>query len=335
MKKTLILIPLFFLLVLVACAAPAGPTPMPTETPNPGEIALQMVQQQMAAEATQQVVGLQFTATAQVIGMTSTHQAVGTQEAITQQARNDAQATAEQALHFAQATQQRIDADATQEQARRDAQATAEQARLNLQATQQAQATVTAFVMTQMVIPTHNLWTQQAVEQDIVITSNEVEMSNLAVEQQRQKNPWEWSLPMVGLVALVISLILYARDHSKVREIKNADGGVDVLIIDNEKIVTPRLFPKPLMMIESGEMPDVTSKEEQAEIVRREQAIQALAVMPVNPTGQGAQTFNSFFGQPEKIAPPFEIVDSTSIPAGLLDVEAMKAIEKDWETAND
>jgi hypothetical protein len=103
---------------------------MPTETPNPGEIALQMVQQQMAAEATQQVVGLQFTATAQVIGLTSTHQVVGTQEAITQQARNDAQATADQARRDAQATQQRIDADATQAQARRDAEATADQARL-------------------------------------------------------------------------------------------------------------------------------------------------------------------------------------------------------------
>lgn len=333
MKKLLILIPL--IIMLAACATPAGPTPMPTATPNAGEIALQMVQAQMAAEATQQVLGLQFTATAQVMGQTATVQAQATQAVITQQARIDAQSTADQSLRFAQATQQRIDADATQAQARRDVEATAEQARLDLSATQQAQATSTAFGMTQMVMPTHNLWTQQAVEQDIIIATNEVELSNLTVQQQQQTNTLDWALPMGIAILLTFGLLAYVYGHSQVREVKDADGNVQVLIYKNQQIVTPSLLPKPVLLLETSAMPDVTSHEEQSEITRRKQGIEALAAMPVSPAGQGVQMFNGYFGAPEKIAPPFEIVDAASIPTGLLDPEAMKAIEKDWKTANE
>lgn len=318
MKKITLLIPLLF--ILTACASPAGPTPMPTETPNSGEIALQMVQQQMAAQATQQVVGLQFTATAQVAGQTATVQAYATQAAVTQQARIDAQSTADQALRFAQATQQRIDAEAT-----------AEQARLDLYATQQAQATSTAFSMTQMVIPTHNLWTQQAVEQDIIMATNEVELSNLAVEQQQQTNTLDWAVPMGIAIFLTAGLLAYVYNHSQVREVKDADGNVQVLIYKNQQVVSPNLLPKPVLMLESVTMPDLVNSQEQSEIVRREQGVRALAAMPVNPASHAANAFNSYFAQPEKREQPYEIVDGASIPAELMDAEAMKSIENDWK----
>lgn len=320
-------------LFLTACV-PAPSTPMPTETPNPGEIALQMVQQQMAAEATQQVVALQFTATAQVIGQTSTVQAYGTQQAITQQARLDAQATADQARRDAQATQQRIDAEATQRQTRLDAQATADQARLDLQATQQAQASLSAFLMTQVVMPTHQYWTQQAVEQDIKIATNEVELSNLAVQQQQETNTVDWAFPLGAASVLMIALLFYLYKHSQMHDFKNADGDTDVIVYKN-RAFRPALMPKPVLMLDDLTMPDMTTPDNQAEIVRRDQAIRALANMPVNPTGAGAQTFNKFFAQPEKPAMPFEIVDAESLPAGLLDGEALKAIEKDWREANE
>jgi hypothetical protein len=317
MKKILILIPLLF--ILAACGEGQVAQGTPTPTPNPGDIALQMVQQMMAAEATQQVVGLQFTATAQVMAVTSTHQAVGTQEAITQQARMDAQATADQALRFAQATQQRLDVEATQAQAK-----------LNLQATQQAEATSTAFVMTQAVMPTHNLWTQQAVEQQIIIATNEVELSNLAVQQQRQKNPWEWSLPMLGAVVLVIGFLLYVRNHSKVREIKNADGGVDVLILNGETMITPRLLPKPVFDIETGQMPDMTDPAQQAEIVRRDQGIRALEVMPVNPAGHAVSAFNGYFSDTTdaKKIPPVEILKPEDIGHNILEEIEGQVVEE-------
>lgn len=332
MKKMIVLIPLIVL--LASCGTSAGPTPVPTETPNPGEIALQMVQAQMAAEATQQVVGLQFTATAQVIGQTATVQAYSTQEAVTRQARIDAQSTADQALRYAQATQQRIDAEATQAQARRDAEATAEQARLDLSATQQAQATSTAFSMTQVVLPTHNLWTQQAVEQEIILATNEVELSNLAVEQQQQTNILDWAVPMGIAILLTLGLLVYGWSHAQVREVKDAEGNVQVLIYKNQQVVAPNLLPKPVLMLETSSMPDVTSPQEQSEIVRREQGVRALAVMPVNPAGHAVGAFNSYFSAPEKREQPYEIVDGASIPAELIDPEAIKAIENDWKDAN-
>lgn len=323
------------LLILTACGL-STQTPIPTETPNPGEIALQMVQQQMAAEATQQVVSLQFSATAQVVGATSTAQAYITQEAITAQARMDAQATADQARRDAQATQQRIDAEATQSQARRDAESTAEQARINLRTTQQAEATSTAYLMTQAVMPTHQFWTQQAVEQDMILATNEVELSNLTVEQQREKNTFEWAVPMGIAVVILVALLAYLYGHSQVREFKNADGDIEMLVYRNRKAIKPALLPKPVLLLESGEMPDVTSLYEQSEIVRRDQGIKGLANMPVNPTVNGVQAYNSIFNvSDEKPAQPFEIIDSDSIPAGLLDGEAVKAIEKDWKEANE
>ena len=331
MKKLLMVV---LTMVLAGCGAAAVPTPVPTATPNPGEIALQMVQQQMAAEATQQIVALQFTATAQVLGATSTVAAQGTQEAVTAQARLDVQATAEQVRRDAQATQQRIDAEATQFQARIDMEATAEQARLELKATQQAQATSTAFSMTQMVIPTHNLWTQQAVEGDMALATNEVELSNLAVEQQRQTNTLDWAVPMGIAILLALGLVLYAYSYSRVREIKDADGNVTVFVYDNKQVVATNLLPKPVLMLETGVMPDMTNPQEQSEIVRRDQGVRMMAAMPVTPANHAVTAFNSFMGDENKRA-PYEIVESGAVPAELLDGEAVRAMEQDWKANNE
>jgi hypothetical protein len=331
MKRYLLLLAF----ALTACGSgPTYPYGTPTPTPNPGEIALQMVQQQMAAEATQQVVGLQFTATAQVFGQTATVQAFMTQAAITHQARMDAEATSAQERRDAQATQQRIDAESTQAQARIDAQSTADQARLDLQATQTAEQIAREFSMTQAVMPTHNLWTQQAIEQDILLATNQVELSNLEVEQQRQTNTLDWAVPMGIAILLTAALLVYVWSHTRVREIKNGDGDIELVIFDNKQAFKPQLMPKPVLMLETGDMPDMTSAQEQSDIVRREQGVRALAVMPVNPTAQGAQAFNAYFGQVEKREQPYEIVDGASIPAELMDAQAMKAIENDWKEGN-
>ena len=331
MKKYL----LFFALFLSACQAQTYPSGTPTPTPNPGEIALQMIQQQMAAEATSQVIGLQFRATAEVLGVTSTAQAFVTNEAITAQARMDAQATSAQERRDAQATQQRIDAESTQAQARIDAQSTADQARLDLQATQTAEQTAREFSMTQAVMPTHNVWTQQAVEQEIMLATNAVELSNLEVAQQRQTNTLDWAVPMGIAILLTCGLLVYVWSHSQVREIKNGDGDIEMIIYKNQKAFKPQLLPKPLLLLESGDMPDVTNTQEQSDIVRREQGIRALANMPVNPTGQGAQAFNQFFAPPATQEKPYEIIDGDQIPAGMLEAEALKSIEKDWRDAHD
>ena len=136
-------------------------------------------------------------------------------------------------------------------------------------------------------------------------------------------------------ILLTVGLLVYVWRHSRAREIKNEDGGIELIIFDNKQAIKPHLLPKPMLLLESSDMPDVTDRQEQSDIVRREQGIRALANMPVSPTPQGAQTFNHFFGAGDKPAQPFEIVNGETIPAGLLDSEAMKALEKDWKDANE
>jgi hypothetical protein len=332
------------LMLLTACGSEGDTYPMgtPTATPNPGEIALQMVQQQMAAEATQQVVGLQFTATAQVIGQTATSQFVGTQAAVTQQARVDAQATSdrarldaqatsEQGRRDAQATQQRMDVEATQAQAQRVMIAQATQARMDLESTQQAEATAAAWKVTEMVIPTHNLWTQQAVEQNIIIATNEVELSNLAVQQARDTNQIKWQIPLLFAVVVLLGGVLWIWRESRWKVIKDDDGQVQGFGF-NEQFVNPRLLPGAVLDFRTTSVPLLTDAVTQKEIVVNEQKIRAIEAIPVNPSAGGAQAFNMAFGDVKRDE-PFEIVDS--VPTELLDDEGMKAADSDWRKANE
>jgi multidrug efflux pump subunit AcrA (membrane-fusion protein) len=323
---------LFFLaFLLTACGAVEGtPQITPTATPNPGDIAMQMIQQQANALATSQVVELQLQATQQVIGATATQQQLQVYGAQTEQARADAQATSEQARRDAQATQQRIDIEATQEQAQRVMVAQATQARLDLEATQRAEATSTAWAVTAEVLPTHNMWTQQAVEQDIIKATNEVELSNLAVQQARDTNQIKWQIPLLAaLVVLVVGTIVILRE-SRWKIIKDDNGEV-VGVGHAMTYITPKLLPAPVMDLETRTIHEVTDRTTQNEVTRRAQIIDALKVMPVNPSQGGAGAFNMGFG--EKSEPPFEIVDV--VPEALMDGEAMKAAEADWRKANE
>jgi len=335
MKKYTLLIILAFL--LTACSTPAP-------TPNPAEVGLTMFANKINAEATQMALNSVFTATAQVYGLTATVQASGTQEAVTQQARIDAQATAEQnradaqatsdqRRMDAQATQQRMDADATQAQARRDMEAQATQARMDIEATQQAQATANAFMMTQAVAPTHNYWTQQAVEQQIIIGTNAVELSNLEVQQQQQTNTIDWAAPLSFAVFFTLAAAVAVFIFLQTREIKDDDGRTRV-IITKGKMIKPDLFTGPLLDIEAMTMPLLTSSAEQSRVTERAQMVDALSVMPVNTTNTAASAFNQYFSQAKE--KPYDIVDVEALPpSGLIDPEALKSIEKDWKDAND
>lgn len=294
------------------------------------------------SEATQARIDSIFTATAQVYAVTATFQAAGTQIAVTAQARQDAdataqqqrvdaQATADQRRADAQATQQRIDADATQAQARRDMEIQATQMRMDIESTQQAQATANAFQMTQFVAPTHNYWTQQAVEQQIVIGTNAVELSNLEVEQQRQTNTVDWALPALGAIGLTIAAVVFILRYSMAREFKDEDGNTRVIVFNNEKAVKPDLFTGPVLDLKTMNMPMLAPPAEQARVTERAQMVQALSVMPVNTSNAAANAFNQYFGQPKEA--PYDVVDADALPTGLVDVEALKSLEKDWMEA--
>lgn len=322
-------------LLLTACGEYAPSTPTPTNI-SPVEIAGTMMQFQLASEATQQAVQMQLSATAQIVGITSTSEAFAVQQAVTQQARQDAQATAEQHRLDIQATQQRIDADATQEQARRDVEATQVQTRLDIQSTQQAGSTATAGVMTMTAIPPAGTNTAIALQQQVILANNQVQLSNLQVEQQSQKNTPEWVIPyFVALVALVAG-VLYLRSYSRVREVKNEDGEIQLLLIDHKRSIRPQLLTGPVLDLD-GEvsMPMLTSPAEQARVTERAQAIEAIGKMPTATTPQAAQTFNKYFGNNQQDL-PFEVIDAEDAPpAGLLDGETLKSLNKDWKEAKD
>lgn len=310
---------LFFLVLLCALIAGCTSTPTPAGV-GPVDIAGTMVQQQVAAQATSNSISIQMSATAQVIGVTSTQYAYATQAAVTQQALVYAQATSDQARQDAQATQARIDFEATQQQAHRDAEATSQQARLDVESTMQAGGTQTAFAITQTAIPPANTMTAIANNQAIALADNEVKKSNLEVEQQQQKNSVEWITPyLIALVATVVGAIFVMR-YSRVREVKNDDGEVELLLIGGNTAIRPKLLGEPVVILEGEEVKaaPISDPAEQAEVTRRAQAVDALKNMPVNPTGQAAQTFNHFFDQPQQ-RPKIEVLDDGQLPRVILD----------------
>jgi multidrug efflux pump subunit AcrA (membrane-fusion protein) len=303
---------------------------------NPADVALTLLADKVNAEATQAVVNMHFTATGQVLNATATQQQAYLQATGTQQARIDADATSAQVRRDVQATQSRIDADATQAQARVDAQSTADQARLDLQATQQASGTQTAFSITQTAIPPAATLTQIANGQNIIIANNQVELSNLAVQQQTQKNTPEWLIPYSLVVLAAIGGLLYLYSQSRVREIKNGDDEVELLILDGKRAIRPKLLSGPVLDLDDVvTMPMLTSPIEQAKVTERAQAVEAIKSMPVSTTPQAAQTFNKYFGSQREDL-PFDVIDAEDAPpAGLLDGETLKSLNKDWKEAQD
>lgn len=320
---------LFLLVLLSSCAKEPA-------TPNPAEVSLTMLADQVNANATQAKFQSIQAVTQQVALATATQQAFYAQATGTQQARidaqstadqkrADAQATSEQTRRDAQATQQRIDADATQAQARRDMEATAEQARLNVQSTQQAAGTATAGVYTMTAMPFA-----------MTLMSNEVQMSNLQVQQQVEKNTPQWVIPYFVAVVAICAAALYVYRYSRVREVKDDDGDIQVLVLDGNRVLRPQLMPGPVIEIRKEEvtMPMLTDHAEQSKVTERAQMVEAISSIPSSPNAAGVQAFNKYFGQPREA--PFEVIEADETPpAGLIDGETVKTLEQAWKDAKD
>jgi hypothetical protein len=258
-----------------------------------------------------------------VIGATATANQIIFDAQQTEQARRDAMATADQAEMYAVATaeQKRSDIAATQQ-------------RLDIESTQSANATATFVILTLSAVPTSAALTQIANEQNIALSNNELQQSNLAVEQQRQKNTVEWAVPFI--IAFMAALVgaLFVIRYSRTREIHDEDGGVQVLILDNKNVISPKLLAGPVLDVESMTMPQLVSGAEQREVTKRAQTIEALKVIPVEPARNAMPLFGDVFGT-KKQEDAFEIIEGETLPpAELLDGEALKSLDKDWKEAN-
>lgn len=292
-------------------APPILPTASPTATPNPGEIALQMLQEQMAAEATSQVVALQLEATQQVINATATESQRLVYVGQTQQARRDADATAQQERENIAATQSRMDADAATQQARDD-----------LMATQSAYATSTFVVMTLSAVPTSAALTAVANEQRIALKNDEVTQSKMDTNQK----PYEWAIRLLLVLAAMIVGAVVGLRWSRTREVKDEDGRVRVLVFDNKHVVAPSLLPAPVLDLETMTSPTLSA--EQGEVTKRAQMVEMVAAMPA----ASPATSDNLIGMFQTKPPRFEI---SSPPAEMLDVETVKSIEADWKAENE
>ena len=332
MKRTIIVLVLMALVIgfLVIGCVP-GPTPEPQ---NPAEIAMTMAAQALDAQATEMKVNMQYTATAQILQATQNVQNTQVAAAVTEQFRVDAQATDQQNRRDAAATEQRIrdDAAATEqrkredaatEQARRDVEATAAQDRQNVIGTATAGQAAIWNGMTQMVAPTHDLLTLQAAHVEQTLAVNNVELSNLNVEQQTDKNTVEWVAPLLVVVALVVVFAIVQIRKSRVQKVENSeDGTVEGLLIDDQ-FLKPQLMPGPVLDLrgKTATSPKVTDDATQNEVTRRWQGVKALEALPTNvPPQMYAGLYNNVFGNAQQDKPKIEIVDAEEVKDWVEDV---------------
>lgn len=330
MKRLLLLIVLW----LTACGATVETKATPTNI-SPVEIAGTMMQFQLASQATQNAVNVQMTGTAQVLGATATSQAISTEVANTQQARLDVQATAEQARFDAAATQQRMDHDAATQQARKDAESTAEQGRIDAVNTQSANATATWVPMTLTAMPPHATLTAIAVNNDIVVAEQDVELSALELKKARDTNVLQWLIPTLIAITATGAGLLWVIRQSRGRSFEDGDGKIRGVIVDDQWI-TPNLLPAPVLNLRDGTALQLVAPSEQADVTKRAQAIDAIAAMPSQTTAPAAEAFNRYFSTPVPAANRFELLgDGAMPPAELLHPETLKAIEADWKESDE
>lgn len=340
MKRTLIFLLLALLtmgFLIIGCVP--GPTPEPQ---NPAEIAMTMAGQKMDAEATQMRINIIYTATAQVIEATRSVEGTQAAIAVTEQFRQDAAATDQQFRRDAASTEQRKqdDAaataqrkreDAATEQARRDVEATAEQGRQNVIGTATAQQAAIWNGMTQMAAPTHDLLTLQAAHVEQTLAVNKLELSNLEVEQQTQTNTLEWLIPFLISMAVTALVSVYVIRRSRVREIRNDETGeIDVLVLDNEEVIRPRMLPGPLLDLrgKTPTIPLLVDAETQNEVTRRAQLIDALRAMPATaPTAQATMMTNSVFGETKK--PVIELLQPGQASRAILNELSDQVVEEE------
>lgn len=322
--KRIMLLFVLLMIVSLACAENTAPLATPTVAgPNPAEIAATMLANQVGAAATSQSVNLQLTATAYVIVATQTAQQASAYAIATQQARRDAEATSEQKRSDIAATQQR-----------KDIEATAIQSHIDERNTQSALATQPWDDMTKAAVYPHATLTQMAVNNAIVINTQDVARSGLQLKQQQDTNVIQWLVPTSLAVLAGIVGAAFVFNRAQLREIKDEDGNVELLILKNQKAIRPRLMPRALLELGEDDIIDVPAAE-QAEVVKRAQAIDALAAMPIAPTQAGVQNFNATFWQ-QKQDPRFALLSEGDMPpAELLNTESLKSIEGDWKDSNE
>jgi hypothetical protein len=322
MKKSLFAFVLFVAVLIASSLACTDTVPAALPTPSavsPGDIAGTAIQQFAAAEATQFSVNIRFTATEQVLSATRAAQVRIDNAAATQQARMDAQATADQ---------MRADIAATQQ--RKDIEATADQAQIYMANTQSALATSTWEAMTMTALPPHATLTQMAVDNQIVVNKNNVEVSSLDLEKKRDTNRISWQIPLLVSLCILAMFGLWVWRTSRWNTILDGNG-VFKAVGFNDRIIVPALLTGPVLeMGRTVSVPEVVDAVTQKEVVINNQRIEALRALSEVSPQSGYQSFNGYFNEAPR--DEFDVINGDALPAGI-DDESVEALDKEWNEA--
>ena len=187
----------------------------------------------------------------------------------------------------------------------------------------ESQGTQLAAAATQAVLPTHAIWTLDAIQAQQTIEAGEASKVKLAVRRQELRNGFDALLPWTLIVSATIVIALgfmqfvktrvHTRDeHGAVPLLQmRADNG-DTIFLKAENMETGvTKIQKDGSVIRYAPM----DAQEQSDITRRNQAVEAIRALPTPYAGTGAKIITSEFsttharvtvGNPSAIRPALD-----------------------------
>lgn len=323
----------FLLFLLTACGGGTYPMGTPTATPNPGEIALQMLQQQMAANATEQIVGLQFTATAQVQAATATQEMLMVQGAWTEQALQFAAATESQRRADVRATQQKLDIEASATHEVFMAHQAATERSFYVTGTAAVMGTQTAYPQTAVAQSIYATQTEQAwrttatmdaaygVAQATEAYAN-AQSVEFAVQRERVTNMTRAWAPWMGFIIALGVLSVIGIRVSRMRVIpKDAFGAmpgvaIDGLLVDMDNATSMRRLPDG-----SAEFTQMSDK-----VTERNQQVQLVRALPAGRSDVAEKVFDF---NSERRAPVVEVIEPGTMSRAMLNDIQDQVVEEE------
>lgn len=314
MKKLLLII----FLVLTGCQTLP---PMPTATPtNDDHILIEALQAEIEARVTERAAAqvqiehqAKQTATALIAGATSTALSAQETKVIAQETiqagRDQGTSTAQAANVMGTTTARAGDDRATSTAA---AAATSTQI-----AYQIGTATIQAGQTANAATSTANAPFIFAQLTSVYAQSNSAE---LAADRERMTNYfWAWAPPIFILVGLVVG-VYYLWKKGKIGIVPRDDNGMlpALVFTDQMRVLLPELQEAPVMDIVEGRQ--IGASENQAEVKRRAQAVEAIGQLPPGYQRQALDIASGSFGAASN-GPQIEIVDENVIQGWVDDVE--------------
>jgi hypothetical protein len=183
-----------------------------------------------------------------------------------------------------------------------------------------------ADMATSQVLPTHALWTQEAVRSIQTIEAGEAAKVELAVRRQTMKNVFDALLPWTIVVGSIIVLARGFAEFVKTRvHSRDEHGRVPLLQVKTDTgdtiVIKPELMESSTMKIQKdGAVVRYTpmDEREQSDINRRSQAVEAIAALPTPYAQSGAKILTGEFnsararvtiGNPASMGPVLDEAD--------------------------